>query len=111
MVLHGPHGGTATLPDFLIAAMWMCAAVAGPVSFEKVSVHVSFLPLSVAWKAPMPAAFLTTCFGTSCAAVSFAVQPIMVCDAASEPAVTASAHTAATASRAESFLTMSSLAE
>ena len=27
--------------------MWMCAAVAGPVSFENVSFHVSFDPFRV----------------------------------------------------------------
>src|SRR5713101_3907862 len=90
--------------------MWMCAAVALPVSFEKVSVHFSFLPLRVAWNAPVARVFLTVCFGISCAAVSLADQPIPR-DAPSETAVTASAHRAAAASMATSFLTMSSLAD
>src|SRR6266849_2254058 len=107
-LLQGPHSGTTTLPALPIAPMWMCAAVARPVSFENVSVHLSLWPVSVAWNAPPAAAFLTVCFGISCAAVRLADHPIPR-DAASETAVTASAHTAAALKSATNFLTMSSL--
>src|SRR5579871_5399553 len=50
----------------------MCAAVAGPVRPLKVSVNLSLLPVRVPVKLPDAFVFLTTCFGISWAAVSFA---------------------------------------
>src|SRR2546421_138071 len=89
-LLHGAHSGTMTLPDLPIAPRWMCAWSAGPLRCEKVSFHVSVLPLSVAWNAPFAAGTLTTCFGISWAAVSVADQP-MPRGAPSQTAASASA--------------------
>ncbi len=70
----------------------MCAAVAGPVSPENFSVHVSSLPVMSPVNEPDAFAFLTTCFGTSCFAVSFAAIMIgLASRAAPANAVTASA--------------------
>src|SRR5947199_4032340 len=44
-LLHGAQSGTTTFPDLPLAAMWMCAAEAGPVNFAKVSFHFSVVPL------------------------------------------------------------------
>src|SRR5207248_5175905 len=88
---------TTTLPALPIAPMWMCAAVAGPLSFAKVSFHVSFEPLSVPLNWPCAAVTFTTCFGTSWPAVRAAVQVVVRVDA-SESAVSESAQTAPTAS-------------
>src|ERR1041384_492955 len=82
--------------------MW--AAVAAPVSFVNVSVHVSLVPLSVPLNCPCAAASLTTCLGTSCPDESAAVQTVLL-PAPNESAAAASAATAPTATSATSFLT------
>ena len=88
--------------------MWMCAMVAGPVSFAKVSFHLSVVPLSVALNRPCAALFLTTCFGTSCPDDRAAVQTV-VRVAADDSAESASAQTASAANSVTSFLMVSSL--
>src|SRR2546423_790378 len=103
-LLHGAHSGTMTLPVWPMAPRWMCAWSAGPLRCEKVSFHVSVLPLSVAWKAPFAAGTLMTCFGISWAAVSVADQP-MPRGAPSETAASASA-AATTSANGASFLTI-----
>src|SRR6266511_2844103 len=86
----------------------MCAWVAGPVSFAKVSFHLSLLPLSVPLNRPCAAAFLTTCFGTSCPDDRAAVQTV-VRVAAADNAVSARAQTTPAATSVTSFLIASSL--
>src|SRR5712691_6117621 len=107
-LLHGPQSGTTTLPDLPMAAMWMCAAVAGPVSFANVSFHFSVDPVSVPLNWPCAAVSFTTCFGTSCPDESAAVQTVARV-AASDSAATASAHSATAAISGTSFLTIPSL--
>jgi hypothetical protein len=80
----------------------MCAADAGPLSFENVSFHVSFVPWSAAVNAPCAAGVLTACFGISCPAVSFADQP-MPRGAAKDMAASASVAPTTTASAASFF--------
>src|SRR4051794_16120320 len=81
----------------------MCAAVAGPLSFEKLSFHLSVFPLTGDESAPPAAGVFTACFGTSCLAVSIADHPVARV-LPSDAAVTTSAHP--TASNRTSFLTM-----
>src|SRR2546425_3496387 len=85
----------------------MCAAAAGPVSFEYVSFHLSLVPLRVALNKPCAAASLTTCFGTSWPDDSAAVQTVLRA-AASESAAKLRTQTAPAASTVTSFLTISS---
>src|SRR4051794_20465846 len=67
---HGPQSATTTSPLLPIAPRWMCAAVAGPVSFPHVSFQVSFVPDSVPVYVPWAALALTACFGISWPALS-----------------------------------------
>src|ERR1700730_6337104 len=85
----------------------MCAAAAGPVSFENVNFHFSVVPLRVPLNKPCAAASFTTCFGTSCPDDRAAVHTVLRI-AASEIAAKASVQTPA-ASSITSFLTVSSL--
>src|SRR2546423_12024680 len=87
----------------------MCAMVAGPVSFAKVSFHFSVVPVSVALNRPCAELSLTACFGTSCPDDRAAVQTV-VRVAADESAENASAQTAPAASTATSFLIVFSFA-
>ena len=108
-----PHGdgagqsGTTIAPALPFAAMWMCAAVAGPLSFAYVSVHFSVVPVSVALNKPCAAVTRTAWAGTSWPVESAAVQTV-VCLAPSEIVAPASPATATAASSATSFLTFSS---
>ena len=72
--LHGVQSGTMTFPAFPFLPMWMCAAVALPVSPLKVSFHVSVfdLPFSttVPVKLPVP---LDLFFGVSCEPIILAL--------------------------------------
>src|SRR5438552_12318637 len=86
----------------------MCAMVAGPVSFAKVSFHFSVVPVSVALNRPCAELSLTTCFGTSCPDDRAAVQTV-VRVAADDSVENASAQTAPVASSATSFLIVFSL--
>ncbi len=72
--------------------MDVCTAVAGPVRWENFSVHVSLVPVMSPVNEPDAFVFLTTCFGTSCFAVSFAAIMIgLALRVAPANAVTASA--------------------
>src|SRR5581483_6408208 len=103
-LLHGPQIGTTTGPDAPFAPMWMCAAVAGPVSPLNVSVQLSVLPFSVALNVPWAFASFTTCFGTSCVAVNDVVQMVARV-AAPESAASARAQAPPATSGATSFFT------
>src|SRR5205807_1882181 len=90
-----------------LAPLWMCACIAGPVSFANVSFHFSVCPLSVPLNKPCAAASLTTCFGTSWPELSAAVQTV-VWAAPNESAASASAQTAPAANNDTSLLILSS---
>src|SRR5665213_4012664 len=67
----------------------MCAALAGPVRFLYVSVHLSVVPVSVALKAPDAPALTPFGGGVTCAALSAALNVNVgaaVCPFAIEPA-------------------------
>jgi hypothetical protein len=51
-LVQGVQSVTTGLPTLPLAAMWMCAMVAGPVSFAKVSFHLSVVPLRVPLNRP-----------------------------------------------------------
>jgi hypothetical protein len=72
--VHGPQIATATLPALPMPPRWMCAAVAGPVSFANVSFHFRDVPVRIPVNVPWAAWFFTTCFGTSWPAFSVAVN-------------------------------------
>src|SRR2546423_996053 len=101
-LLQGAQSATTTLPDLPLAPMWMCAIVAGPVSFANVSFHLSVLPTSAALNVPWAALSLTTCFGTSCADDRVAVQAATRGAATDDP-VSATAQTAPAANGVTSF--------
>src|SRR5438105_7098495 len=105
--LHGVQSDTTTGPATPLAPLWMCACIAGPVSFANVSFHFSVCPLSVPLNKPWAAASLTTCFGTSWPELSAAVQTV-VWAAPSESAASASAQTAPAANNDTSLLILSS---
>jgi hypothetical protein len=89
--------------------MRICAALAGPVSLAKVSVHFSFVPLKVPLNKPCADAFFATCAGTSCPDDSAAVQTV-VRVAAGETAANARTEPAPAASKI-SFFTISFLGD